>query len=127
MADAGKSTAIGYATAAQLGVTTWGTATGLAGTETVTKYTYYGDLNLDGRVNADDYARIDRSMAKGGLTNAAVWIDGDGNVVTGPPAWASNVDPDRLCGIYSMGVADSQIHDDLMALRQQRIGGAIAF
>lgn len=76
----------------------------------------------------DDLAAVARELgerlAQGDL---AVWIDGDGNVVTGPPAWASNVDPDRLCGIYSMGVADSQIHDDLMALRQQRIGGAIAF
>lgn len=37
--------------------------------------TYFGDANLDGKVNADDFARIDRGFAKH-LTN---WSDGDFN------------------------------------------------
>jgi hypothetical protein len=78
--DLTESTTVGYATAAQLGVTTWGSVVGLSATDVLTKYTYYGDLNLDGKLDADDYARIDRSLAKGvAAAGSAVWIDGDVN------------------------------------------------
>lgn len=77
--DPGKTTAIAYAAAATLGITAWGDATGLTGTELVTKYTYYGDLNLDGQINADDYAQMDRSINHGGLAGSAIWTDGDVN------------------------------------------------
>jgi fibronectin-binding autotransporter adhesin len=38
---------------------------------------YYGDLNLDGKVNGDDYALIDRSVANGGSPGTAQWVNGD--------------------------------------------------
>jgi hypothetical protein len=61
---------------------------GLAGTDTATwsgatvdatsllfKPTWYGDANLNGVVDPDDYVRLDRGMAKG-LTG---WFNGDFN------------------------------------------------
>ena len=39
------------------------------------KYTYYGDANLDGKVDASDYSRID----SGFLTAATGWYNGDFN------------------------------------------------
>jgi hypothetical protein len=39
------------------------------------KYTYYGDANLDGKVDGSDYARID----SGYLTAATGWFNGDFN------------------------------------------------
>jgi hypothetical protein len=37
------------------------------------KYTYYGDANLDGRVNGTDYSRIDNSV----LNHLTGWFNGD--------------------------------------------------
>jgi hypothetical protein len=78
--DGQKRTAIAIAEASQL--------LGLSGSQTAAwsgqtvdatslllKYTWYGDANFDGTVNADDYARIDRGLAKG-LTG---WVNGDFN------------------------------------------------
>jgi hypothetical protein len=39
------------------------------------KYTYYGDANFDGKVNFDDYARIDAGFNSG----ATGWLNGDFN------------------------------------------------
>ena len=39
------------------------------------KYTYYGDANLDGKVNGSDYSRIDN----GYLTHLTGWFNGDFN------------------------------------------------
>ena len=39
------------------------------------KYTYYGDANLDGKVDGSDYSRID----SGYLTGATGWFNGDFN------------------------------------------------
>jgi autotransporter-associated beta strand protein len=39
------------------------------------KYTYYGDANLDGKVNGSDYSRIDN----GYLTHLTGWYNGDFN------------------------------------------------
>ena len=39
------------------------------------KYTYYGDANLDGRVDGSDYSRIDN----GYLSHLAGWQNGDFN------------------------------------------------
>jgi hypothetical protein len=38
-------------------------------------YTYGGDANLDGKINIDDYVRIDNGIASG-LTG---WVNGDFN------------------------------------------------
>lgn len=73
-ADGQHRLAIGYAEASQLGVATWG-GVGVDGTAVVTKLTYFGDANLDGKVNADDFALIDRGLAK----HLAGWTAGDFN------------------------------------------------
>jgi len=39
------------------------------------KYTYYGDANLDGKVDGSDYSRIDNGF----LTHASGWYNGDFN------------------------------------------------
>jgi hypothetical protein len=44
-------------------------------TDVLVKYTYYGDANLDGKVDGSDYARIDN----GYLTHATGWNNGDFN------------------------------------------------
>jgi fibronectin-binding autotransporter adhesin len=41
----------------------------------LTKYTYYGDSNLDGKVDGSDYSRIDN----GYLANLTGWFNGDFN------------------------------------------------
>jgi autotransporter-associated beta strand protein len=77
--DPAQRTALAYATAAQLGVTSWGTATNLAGPEVLVRLSSYGDLNLDGTINGDDYARLDRALARHLPAGTAAWIDGDVN------------------------------------------------
>jgi hypothetical protein len=44
-------------------------------TSLLIKYTYYGDTDLSGEVDFDDYARIDTTFLGGGVTNK--WFDGD--------------------------------------------------
>jgi GH18 family chitinase len=76
----GATMAIGVAEASQ--------ALGLSGSQTrlfagqtadassvLVKYTYAGDTNLDGRINVDDYGRVDSAVAIG-LTG---WLNGDFN------------------------------------------------
>lgn len=46
-----------------------------SGTTLTVAYAAYGDLDLDGKVNADDYVRIDRGVAK----NLGGWQNGDLN------------------------------------------------
>ena len=43
--------------------------------DVLAKYTYYGDTNLDGKVDGSDYSRID----SGFLTHATGWFNGDFN------------------------------------------------
>ena len=45
-------------------------------TDVLSRYTYYGDANLDGVVNAADYTRIDAGFLLGNLTG---WLNGDYN------------------------------------------------
>lgn len=45
--------------------------------QVLVKYTYYGDANLDGRVDADDYALLDRGFGR--QVVGAGWVDGDFN------------------------------------------------
>src|SRR5262249_30514536 len=47
----------------------------VTGTDTLIIYTYGGDATLDGKLNIDDYVRIDQGIA-GGLTG---WSNGDFN------------------------------------------------
>ena len=47
----------------------------------VLKYTYNGDGNLDGSINADDFAQIDAGFA----THAGGYYNGDFNFSGGAP------------------------------------------
>jgi hypothetical protein len=73
-------TSLGIATAAQA-KTIASTATAVwagqtvTGTETLVMYTYGGDANLDGKINVDDYGRIDSNIGLG----TAGWYNGDFN------------------------------------------------
>jgi hypothetical protein len=53
---------------------TWAGQT-ITGTDTLVMYTYGGDANLDGKLNVDDYIKIDSGIAAG-LTG---WSNGDFN------------------------------------------------
>ncbi|MEI8195861.1 MAG: dockerin type I domain-containing protein, partial [Phycisphaerae bacterium] len=57
---------------------------GLGTNDIVLKYTYLGDVNLDGRITATDFAQLDAAYFKhyynGGLTDPkATWLQGDLN------------------------------------------------
>ncbi|HZZ42833.1 MAG TPA: SdrD B-like domain-containing protein [Tepidisphaeraceae bacterium] len=72
--DSLHQTALGYLTAADLGVSTYnGQAVGSSAV--IVKYTYYGDATLNGKVDADDLALTDRGRAKG----LSSWLYGDFN------------------------------------------------
>jgi PEP-CTERM motif len=72
------NTTLGYNTGTQYksvgGRTTFNGKT-VANSDILVKYTYYGDANLDGKVNFDDYARIDSGFNSG----ATDWFNGDFN------------------------------------------------
>jgi hypothetical protein len=48
-----------------------------AATDILVKYTYYGDANLDGKVDGSDYSKIDAGYAAGGTLIG--WANGDFN------------------------------------------------
>jgi hypothetical protein len=73
-------TTLGVATAAQVkGVAATATATWagqtVTGSDSLVMYTYGGDANLDGKINVDDYTRIDFNVPLG----ATGWYNGDFN------------------------------------------------
>jgi hypothetical protein len=77
-----KKTTLGIASAGEiLGIT--GTQTALFDGRTVSpsdaliKFTYVGDANLDGKVNIDDYGRIDSNVGQSGSVFG--WYNGDFN------------------------------------------------
>ena len=47
----------------------------ITGTDTLVMYTYGGDANLDGKINVDDYGKIDFNVPLG----VAGWANGDFN------------------------------------------------
>jgi hypothetical protein len=80
-ATTGNFTSIGIAEAKQvkgLATTTdtavWAAQT-VTGSDTLVMYTYGGDANLDGKINVDDYGRIDFNVNLG----VAGWYNGDFN------------------------------------------------
>jgi fibronectin-binding autotransporter adhesin len=68
--DASHLTAVGVAT----DLSTF-EGSPVASTDVLVKYTYYGDANLDGKVDGSDYSLID----SGYLTGATGWQNGDFN------------------------------------------------
>jgi hypothetical protein len=76
-APTGSTFAIGVASASQANRA--GGAFGgisVAASDTLLMYTYAGDANLDGKINVDDYGRIDFNVTVAG---AAGWYNGDFN------------------------------------------------
>src|SRR5213075_1914282 len=71
---------IGIATGQQVHANTvsetalWGGQT-ITGTDTLVMFTYGGDANLDGKINVDDYGRIDLNAPLG----TSGWFNGDFN------------------------------------------------
>jgi hypothetical protein len=68
-------TALGYAEASAIGVTRVGDQT-LDSTSLLVRMTVSGDSNLDGKVNASDFAAI---AANYGTTTGKIWSQGDFN------------------------------------------------
>jgi hypothetical protein len=77
-ADTQHITGLGVATAAAEGKTggTFAGVSGLSAGDVLVKYTYLGDANFDGTVNAADYAAIDNGFAFG----LSGWANGDFNL-----------------------------------------------
>jgi autotransporter-associated beta strand protein len=75
-ADTSHLTAVGIAT----GLTRFEGASVLA-SDVLIKYTYYGDLNLDGKVDGSDYSVIDFNYLQEASTSTAIsgWYNGDFN------------------------------------------------
>jgi autotransporter-associated beta strand protein len=69
-ADTSHLTAIGVAT----GLSTF-EGSSVSSSDVLVKYTYYGDANLDGKVDGTDYSRIDN----GALFHLTGWYNGDFN------------------------------------------------
>jgi hypothetical protein len=76
----GNFASIGVATAGQVkgvpatGTAVWGGET-VTGNDTLVRYTCTGDANLDGKINVDDYTRIDFNV----LLGTTGWYNGDFN------------------------------------------------
>jgi hypothetical protein len=70
-------TSLGVATAGETGKTTFG-GQPFTSTDALVMYTYTGDANLDGKINADDYFQIDSHINKS-AHSAKSWFNGDFN------------------------------------------------
>ncbi|HZZ41674.1 MAG TPA: dockerin type I repeat-containing protein [Tepidisphaeraceae bacterium] len=129
--DSQKIKGLGYWEAATLlGLSDPNTATWFGqqvdATALLVAVTYLGDLNFDGKVNADDYALIDRSFALYGIavtadprgipTGTAVWAQGDVNY-DGIINSADYAIMDRTYGILSGGLSP-----DFLAGREAEFG-----
>jgi hypothetical protein len=66
--------AIGYATASSIGVGSFG-GQSVNPSDTLIRYTYYGDANLDGKVNLLDLNAVATNFGN----SSKVWSDGDSN------------------------------------------------
>ncbi len=84
-ADGRRLTAVGVILNNASGTALFGSGTtaplfdkaAVGASDVLVKYTYYGDANLDGKVDGADYALIDAGfLSKGALTG---WFDGDFN------------------------------------------------
>jgi autotransporter-associated beta strand protein len=79
-ADSTHLTAVGVIQNNQSGTAIYTVGNQFEGTtpgvgDVLVKYTYYGDTNLDGRVNSSDYTRVDN----GYLSHLTGWFNGDFN------------------------------------------------
>jgi hypothetical protein len=72
----GGKTGIGYATASSLGVGSFA-GQSVNPTDALIRYTYFGDANLDGKVNALDFNALATNFGK--TPGSDVWSQGDFN------------------------------------------------
>jgi SdrD B-like domain len=77
-AATGGLTTLGYARASEILGAGGGTFAGhsVAADGTLVKFTYAGDANFDGKINVDDYGRIDFNVTIAGTSG---WFNGDFN------------------------------------------------
>ena len=76
-ASTGSLTTLGFARASNVFAGSGGVFAGhsVDATATLIKFTYAGDANLDGKINVDDYGRIDFNISLG----SSGWYNGDFN------------------------------------------------
>ena len=74
--NTGGLTTLAIATAGQLGRATFA-GQSVDGDDVLVMYTYAGDANLDGKINIDDYGRIDGNVGQSGIVFG--WFNGDFN------------------------------------------------
>ena len=75
LAGSAHKTALGYATASNVGITTFD-GQSVTGANVLVRYTYSGDANLDGVVNALDFDALATNF---GAASGKVWYQGDFN------------------------------------------------
>jgi RTX calcium-binding nonapeptide repeat (4 copies) len=75
--DNGGLTAIGVAEASQVAPGSTFAGHSVDNTAVIVKFTYAGDANLDGKINVDDYGRIDLNA---NVPGASGWFNGDFNL-----------------------------------------------
>lgn len=120
--DAKKATGIGYLEASSLlGVSggTYGNVT-VDGTALLMKEVPFGDVNMDGKINGDDYTLLDLGFNKynSGAISAgtAVWQNGDFN-------YDGVVDSnDFMLADTSLGIQQGILSPDLLAQREAEFG-----
>jgi hypothetical protein len=110
-ADPQNRLTIGYAEASDMGVGSW---SGLIvdGTSVLTRMTWFGDADLDGKVDASDYALIDRGFLRG-LTG---WSNGDFNH-SGTITVNDYLEIDRVFAIQG-----PPLSPEFLAMRERQFG-----
>jgi hypothetical protein len=122
-AHAAASYAIGYGEASTvLGLSgsataAWNGAT-VDATSLLLKETYFGDANLDGKVDADDLARLDAGKAKNLAAGLAHWTDGDFNYD------GSVTSADYLLADTAFGQHGGALSPEFLAMRESEFGSA---
>ena len=83
-ADANTLTALGFISNAELGASEFEGATGLDGDDILVKYTYYGDADLNGVVDPDDFNQFLAGFQDSSLPRTWLYGDFDYNGVIDP-------------------------------------------
>jgi hypothetical protein len=100
-------TALGYATATSIGVTTFD-GQSVSGSSILVRYTYVGDANLDGVVNALDFNALATNFGQHAGSN--VWVQGDFNY----DGVVNTVDFTQLASNFSLTLPSAPIGSSLV-------------
>jgi hypothetical protein len=126
-ADPGGLTALGYATSGELDVSTFSGVGGLDANDVLVKYTYYGDADLNGAVDLDDFNLFLAGYQSSGSAVPS-WLLGDFD-------YSGGIDLDDfnlfLAGYQARGLSLSTLNDaveisNLSANDRQSMLSAIA-